>query len=104
MLLNRKENQEEVFTVTGGLVEVQPEIVTILADAAEHIDEIDIARAEEAKKRAKEILAGGPPDGDMDKYLMIEAALRRSNLRLNAIKRYRSGRRHIQTEPTGESD
>jgi len=100
----RKENQEEVFTVTGGLVEVQPEIVTILADAAEHIDEIDIARAEEAKKRAEDILAGGPPDGDIDKYLMIEAALRRSNLRLNAIKRYRSGRIHIQTEPTGESD
>ncbi len=100
----RKENQEEVFTVTGGLVEVQPEIVTILADAAEHVDEIDAARAEEAKNRAEEILAGGPPDGDIDKYLMIEAALRRSNLRLSAIKRYRSGRRHIQTEPTGESD
>jgi len=100
----RKENEEEVFTVTGGLVEVQPEIVTILADAAENIEEIDIARAEEAKKRAEDILAEGPPEGDLDKYLAIEAALRRSNLRLDAIKRFRRGSRNIPTNLPGDDD
>ena len=100
----RKDNEEEVFTVTGGLVEVQPEIVTILADAAENIEEIDIARAEEAKKRAEDILAEGPPDGDLDKYLAIEAALRRSNLRLDAIKRFRRGSRIIPTNLPGDED
>jgi F-type H+-transporting ATPase subunit epsilon len=84
--------QEEIFTVTGGVVEIQPDIVTVLADASENIAEIDTARAEEAKKRAEEILAQGPPEGDLDGYLALEAALRRSNLRLDSIKRYRTGR------------
>ena len=35
--------EEQIFTVTGGLAEVQPEIVTVLADAAENVEEIDIA-------------------------------------------------------------
>ena len=87
---------EEVFTITGGLVEVQPDIVTVLADAAEQVDEIDIARAEEAKKRAEELLSEGPPP-DTDAYLAIEAALRRSNLRLDAVRRYRIGRQPLQT-------
>jgi len=54
----RTDDTEEVFTVTGGVVEVQPDIVTILADAAESVEEIDLARAEEAKRRAEERLEG----------------------------------------------
>ncbi len=100
----RTDNQEEVFTVTGGLVEIQPEIVTVLADAAENVSEIDVARAEEARKRAEELIADGPAEGDLDKYLAIEAALRRSNLRLNAIKRYRAGRTQIPSDQYKESD
>ena len=40
----RLEGAEEIFTVTGGLAEIQPDIITILADAAENVEEIDIAR------------------------------------------------------------
>ncbi len=100
----RKGDQEEIFTVTGGLAEVQPDIVTILADAAEHIDEIDIARAEAARERARELLEETPPTEDIDRYLAIEAALRRSNLRLEAARRYRSGRSRLpqREEPRGE--
>ena len=100
----RKGDLEEIFTVTGGLAEVQPDIVTILADAAENIDEIDIARAEAARERARELLEETPPSEDMDRYLAIEAALRRSNLRLEATRRYRSGRSRIpkREEPQGE--
>ncbi|MGW8249193.1 MAG: ATP synthase F1 subunit epsilon [Anaerolineales bacterium] len=84
----RVKDVEEVFAVAGGVVEVQPDIVTILADAAENVEEIDIARAEQARQRAKEFLEAGPPP-DTDTYLAMEAALKRSNLRLEAARRYR---------------
>jgi F-type H+-transporting ATPase subunit epsilon len=84
----RSGGKEEVFTVAGGVAEVQPDIVTILADAAENVEEIDVARAEAARKRAEEILAKGVP-ADSDAYLKMELALRRSNLRMDAVKRYR---------------
>jgi F-type H+-transporting ATPase subunit epsilon len=84
----RSQGQEEVFTVAGGVVEVQPDLVTVLADTAENVREIDIARAEEARKRAEELLQHGPPPGS-DSYMRLEAALRRSNLRLEAVQRFR---------------
>jgi len=80
--------EEQVFTIAGGVIEVQPDLITVLADAAENVQEIDISRAEAAKKRAEEYLKQGVP-ADSDSYLKIEAALRRSNLRLQAAKRYR---------------
>ena len=86
----RSKGTEEYFTIAGGIAEVQPDIVTILADAAENVAEIDEARAEAARKRAEEILAKGVP-ADTDTYLAVEAALRRSNLRLEAAKRFRKG-------------
>ena len=72
----RKDGKEDLFTVAGGVAEVQPDIVTVLADAAENIQEIDVARAEAARKRAEEVLAKGLP-ADTDAYLRMEAALRR---------------------------
>jgi len=84
----RKKDKEEIFAVAGGVAEVQPDLVTILADAAENVEEIDTARAEEARKRAEEFLAQGVP-ADTDAYLKMEAALRRSTLRLDAVNRYR---------------
>jgi len=86
----RSQGQEQVFTVAGGIAEVQPDIITILADAAENVEEIDVRRAEAARKRAEDLLAKGVPE-DADAYLAIEAALRRSGLRLDAAKRYRRG-------------
>lgn len=83
----RVKDQEEVFTVAGGVAEVQPNIVTVLADAAENVAEIDIKRAESARKRAEEALKTVHVD-EIDRYLALEAALRRSNLRLDAVKRY----------------
>jgi len=79
---------EEVFAIAGGILEVRPDIITVLADVGEHIDEIDQDRAEDARRRAEELLASGPPP-DTDEYLRIQAALRRSNLRLDAIRRFR---------------
>ena len=88
----RQQGKEDIFAVAGGVAEVQPQIVTVLADAAENIEEIDETRAEQARQRAQEMLAKGVP-ADTDAYLAIEAALRRSNLRLDAVKRFRKGGR-----------
>jgi F-type H+-transporting ATPase subunit epsilon len=88
----RYQGKEDIFTVSGGIIEVQPDIVTILADVAENVREIDIARAEAAKERAEKFLVEAPPQ-DIDSYLRIEAALRRSKLRLDAVRRYRGGQR-----------
>jgi F-type H+-transporting ATPase subunit epsilon len=87
----RSKGEEHHFTVAGGIVEVQPDQVTIMADAAEDVEEIDVTRAEEARKRAENLLAEGIP-ADNDRYLALKAALRRSNLRLEAARRYRRGR------------
>ena len=88
----RRRAEDELFTIAGGVIEVQPDLITVLADSAENVAEIDVSRAEDARKRAEEILKEGPPR-DTDAYLKLEAALRRSNLRLEAVRRYRSGKR-----------
>lgn len=99
----KHEGEEQVFTITGGIMEVRPEIVTVLADLGENIDEIDEARAEAAKTRAQELLQHGPPR-DTDEYLAIKAALRRSNLRLEAVRRYRRpSRRRVLPSQEGET-
>jgi F-type H+-transporting ATPase subunit epsilon len=84
----RYKGEEKVFTVAGGIVEVQPDQVTILADSAENIEEIDISRAELAKQRAEEMLQKVIPQ-DTDTYLTLQSALRRSNLRLETVRKYR---------------
>ena len=86
----RSQGHETIFTVAGGFAEIQPDLITVLADAAENVEEIDISRAQAARKRAEESLAKGIPVNS-DNYLMIEAALRKSNLRLDAVRRYRHG-------------
>src|SRR5262245_18038025 len=60
----RRTGREDLFAVAGGVAEVQPTIVTILADAAENLAEIDILRAKAAKKRAEDALANLSPDED----------------------------------------
>jgi len=93
----RKGGKEEIFTVAGGVAEVQPKIITVLADAAENVEEIDVARANAARVRAEEALAKGVP-ADNDAYLAMEDALRKSNLRLDAARRYRKNNRSPYSE------
>jgi F-type H+-transporting ATPase subunit epsilon len=93
----RYQGEEEVFAISGGVIEVQPTIVTVLADAAENVMEIDISRAEAAKQRAEQMLKEGPPS-DTDAYEAIEKQLRKSQLRLQAAQRYRRQRSPTPTE------
>jgi len=87
----RSQGQEQIFTVAGGVAEVQPDQVTVLADAAENVQEIDMQRAEDARRKAEEALKQGVGQ-DPDTYLRIQSALKRSNLRLDAVRRYRQSR------------
>jgi len=96
----RYSGREEVFVISGGVMEVRPTVVTVLADVGENIDEIDTARAEAARARAEALLQKGPPPAT-DEYLAIEAALRRSTLRLDAVRRYRRAK---PRPPTGSTE
>jgi F-type H+-transporting ATPase subunit epsilon len=88
----RSEGEEDYFTVAGGVAEVKGDRVVILADAAENVEEIDAQRAETAKRNAEEFLKVGA-EKDQDSYLKIQAALRRSNLRIDAALRYQKGKK-----------
>ena len=88
-LVIKKEKEEEVLAISGGFLEVRPDKVIVLADACERADEIDIARAEEAKKRAQETMKAGPLTADA---AAAEAALRRSLARIKDAQRKRQRR------------
>jgi len=81
-------NERDFFTVAGGVAEVQPDQVTILADAAENVEEIDIARAESAKNKAESLLAD-KSTMSMEELENLRNSLRRSSLRLDAIKKFK---------------
>lgn len=57
MHLKSADGSEEIIFVKGGVLEVQPHIVTVLADSAEHASDLDEARAEEARRHAQQLLA-----------------------------------------------
>jgi F-type H+-transporting ATPase subunit epsilon len=83
-LVIRKDGKEIPIAIGGGFLEVFQNRVTILADAAEHAEEIDVTRAEEAKQRAQEQLEHRPSGIDL---AATEAALRRSLTRLKVAER-----------------
>jgi F-type H+-transporting ATPase subunit epsilon len=85
-LLVRKGGEEFFLAISGGFLEVRPDRVIVLADAAERVEEIDIARAEAAKRRAEERLAHPTTEVDMAR---AEAALRRALMRLQVVARRR---------------
>ncbi len=81
-----KHNDEIDMAISGGFIEVRENKVTILADTAERAEEIDIARAETARRQARESLAQPQPGVDL---VAAEAALRRSLARIRAVERRR---------------
>lgn len=91
-LLVRRGKIEEVFAVSGGVLDVRPDRILVLADTAEHSDEIDLKRADEARKRAEKFLetqwrvAASTAESQLD----MMSALRRANVRLR-VGRQRRG-------------
>ena len=81
-----QEGNEMSFFVSGGLLEVQPHIITVLSDTAIRADDLDEAQALEAKERAEKLLAEKTADID---YAKAQAELAQSMAQLAAIKKLR---------------
>ncbi|NLY77171.1 MAG: F0F1 ATP synthase subunit epsilon [Tissierellia bacterium] len=82
----KKDNKEMVAAMSGGYVSVTKEKTTVVTDSAEWPEEIDVERAEEAKKRAEKRLNGNKEGIDL---LRAELAFRRAANRLEVAKKYK---------------
>jgi F-type H+-transporting ATPase subunit epsilon len=80
----RKAGEEFSLAISGGFLEVRPDRVIVLADVAERAEEIDLARAEQAKARAHEELKRQPKGVDL---AVAEGELRRALVRLKVGQR-----------------
>ena len=89
-LVVRRGAEEDTLAISGGFLEVRPDRVIILADSAERAEEIDMERAEAAKKRAEERLTEKPIEVDTAR---VEASLRRAMARLTVAEKMRRRRR-----------
>jgi F-type H+-transporting ATPase subunit epsilon len=81
--------EEQVFYVGGGALEVQPHLVTVLADTAARARDLDEAQAQAAKQRAEEAIKGR---GDKMELAEAQAELARAMAQLRAIERLRKKR------------
>jgi F-type H+-transporting ATPase subunit epsilon len=77
---------EQLLFVGGGFLEVLPDRVTVLADVAEHVDEISIEKAEAARRRAQERLAGTLTTSEEIEF-QSELAVAEARLRLARMRR-----------------
>jgi F-type H+-transporting ATPase subunit epsilon len=75
-----------MLAILGGFAEVLPDRVTLLAEAAERAEEIDLARAEAAKARAEQRLASNDANIDWDRATV---SLQRALIRIQVARRYR---------------
>jgi len=82
-----QEGEELSFFVSGGMLEIQPHVVTILSDTAIRADDLDEAQALEAKDRAEKLLADRSADID---YARAQSELAQSMAQLAAIKKLRA--------------
>ena len=83
----RKGQEKYYLAVAFGFVEVLPDKVTVLAQIAERAEDIDLRRAEQAKARAEERMAGGNPDIDFER---ARVAMMKSLIRLQVASRART--------------
>ncbi len=82
-------DEEQEFFVSGGLLEVQPYQVTVMADTAQRAHDIDEAAAIEAKKRAEEALSQAGSDIDMAR---AQAELAEAAARLHLVSKLKGKR------------
>ena len=85
----KKHGAESAMAVGGGFLQVNADRVLILADTAERGEEIDAARAEEARRQAEQALAEAQRGGNRVQAESARAALRLSMVRINVARRRR---------------
>lgn len=86
--INRPDGGEEFIYVSGGILEVQPDKITVLADAAERGEDLDEAAAEQARRRAEEKIRAAGGESAMD-YAAARAELAQAAAQLKAIRKLR---------------
>src|SRR5206468_3186683 len=89
----RKGGSEESFAIVGGFLQVRPDKVVVMAETADMASEIDLEKAQEARREAERALESGYHEGaDLS---AARAALQQALLRIRvAERRYREGPRH----------
>jgi len=97
MVIKRGSDETEM-AITGGFLEVREDKVTILADAAERAEEIDVSRAEEARRRAEQQLERRDSEADL---VSAAAQLQKALLRLRVAERSRRRRGARPAPPPG---
>ncbi len=93
VMVRSEGKEDQYFAVGGGFVEVRPDKVVLIARSGESAEEIDIVRAEAALRRAEAYLASPERERDQSRRVAMEAAIRRSRVRLNIARRRRRGQR-----------
>ncbi|MEJ7653327.1 MAG: F0F1 ATP synthase subunit epsilon [Chloroflexia bacterium] len=83
----KKGSEESDIAIGGGFMEVLNDRVTVLADSAEHVEEIDLARAEEAAQRAQQALNDRE---HIENAGALEQELRRAQSRIKIVRRRRN--------------
>lgn len=86
-LVIRQGTEARPYAVSGGFIEVQPHQLVILADTAEHLEEIDEQRAQEAIERAKKLKEEMREDNV--EYATVSAKLERDLNRLRVVRKYK---------------
>ena len=90
----RKGGQEEAFAIVGGFLQVRPDKVVVMAETADMASEIDLEKAQEARRSAERLLEGAAPTDTAD-LAAARAALQQALLRIRvAERRHREGPRH----------
>ena len=86
--IKRTDSEEHVdwMAVNGGVIEVRDNIVTIIADSAERERDIDVPRAERAKRRAEKLIHEAKEQDDIDELRRATVALHRAINRINVAK------------------
>ncbi|MEK7203319.1 MAG: ATP synthase F1 subunit epsilon [Patescibacteria group bacterium] len=89
--IKKKNNEEEIISISGGFLEVLKNKIVILADTAERAEEIDITRAEKAYLRADEIKKNARR-ADQINFVEINASIAKELARTRAVKRWRKSK------------
>lgn len=91
VVVTKPDGEQLDFAISGGILEVQPQVVTILADTAIRADDIDEASVRAAKEQAERVLAGR---GEAMEVAEAQAKLAEVQAQLQALERLRKNLKH----------
>lgn len=97
----RKGSAEESFVIYGGIAEVRPDRVTVMADSADFTADIRLEEAQAARDRAAELLESGIPEDERAQFL---AELRRAELAINIARKTTSRAGSIRIMSQSDDD